>query len=71
MSSLLTPSLPYIKDVVKRLESQGQRDRFMLIAGGAPITKAWADQSGLNGFGEDAVEAVTLCRTLMQRRAEG
>ena len=70
MSSLLTPSLPYIKDVVKRLESQGQRDRFMIIAGGAPITKAWADQADLNGFGEDAVEAVALCRTLMQRRAE-
>ena len=70
MSSLLTPSLPYIKDVVKRLESQGQRDRFMMIAGGAPITKAWADEAGLDGFGEDAVEAVALCRTLMQRRAE-
>lgn len=70
MSSLLTPSLPYIKDVVKRLESQGQRDRFMVIAGGAPITKAWVDMAGLDGFGEDAVEAVTLCQTLMQRRKE-
>jgi trimethylamine corrinoid protein len=70
MSSLITPSLPYIKDVVKRLEGQGQRDRFMVVAGGAPITKAWVEQAGLDGFAEDAVEAVALCRGLMQRRQE-
>ena len=70
MSALLTPSLPYIKDVVNRLVGYGERERFLVIAGGAPITREWVNSVGLDGFGEDAVEAVTVCRDLMSRRRE-
>ena len=70
MSSLLTPTLPYIKDLVKRLESLDERKRYVLIAGGAPITRAWAQAAGLDGFGEDAVEAVAVCQGLMKQRKE-
>ena len=51
MSALLTPTLPYIKDVVRRLESFGERGQFLLIAGGAPITRAWAQEAGLEMTG--------------------
>jgi len=68
MSSLLTPTLPYIKDFVKRLESFGERDRYLVIAGGAPITREWTQTAGLDGFGEDAIEAVALCQGLMDQR---
>ena len=70
MSSLLTPTLPYIKDLVKRLDSLDERKRYVLIAGGAPITRAWAQAAGLDGFGEDAVEAVAVCQDLMKQRKE-
>lgn len=70
MSSLLTPSLPYIKDLIARLESLGERQRFMLIAGGAPVTRDWAHSIGLDGFGEDAIEAVALCQRLMAAKKE-
>jgi trimethylamine corrinoid protein len=70
MSSLLTPSLPYIKDLIARLESVGERQRFMLIAGGAPVTSEWAQSVGLDGFGEDAIEAVALCQRLMAAKRE-
>jgi methanogenic corrinoid protein MtbC1 len=70
MSALLTPSLPYIKDLVSRLEALGERKRFLVIAGGAPITRQWAESAGLDGFGEDAVEAVAVCQALMRRRKE-
>jgi methanogenic corrinoid protein MtbC1 len=70
MSALLTPSLPYIKDVVNRLVGYGERDRYLVIAGGAPITREWVSSVGLDGFGEDAVGAVTVCRDLMSRRRE-
>jgi trimethylamine corrinoid protein len=70
MSSLLTPTLPYIKDLVKRLESLDERKRYVVIAGGAPITRAWAQAAGLDGFGEDAVEAVAVCQDLMKQRKE-
>jgi methanogenic corrinoid protein MtbC1 len=70
MSSLLTPTLPYIKDLVKRLESLDERKRYVVIAGGAPITREWAQAAGLDGFGEDAVEAVAVCQGLMKQRKE-
>ncbi len=68
MSSLLTPTLPYIKDLVKRLESLEERKRYLVIAGGAPITREWTQTAGLDGFGEDAMEAVALCQGLMHQR---
>jgi trimethylamine corrinoid protein len=68
MSSLLTTSLPFIKDVLARLAAAGERTRFMVIAGGAPVTDEWSKAAGLDGFAEDAVEAVALCRGLMVRR---
>ena len=70
MSSLLTPTLPYIKDLVKRLESLEERKRYLVIAGGAPITREWTQTAGLDGFGEDAMEAVALCQGLMRQRKE-
>lgn len=71
MSSLLTTSLPFVKDVLARLEAAGERERFMVIAGGAPVTAEWSQAAGLDGFAADAVEAVALCRGLMARRQQG
>ncbi len=68
MSSLLTPSLPYIKDLVNLLTGFGLRDRFLVMAGGAPVTRSWAQSIGIDGFGEDAVEAVAVCRQMMAAR---
>jgi methanogenic corrinoid protein MtbC1 len=70
MSSLLTPSMPYIRDTVQLVEGLGLRGRLLLIAGGAPVTREWAASIGLDGFGEDAVEAVEVCRRLMAARRE-
>ncbi len=68
MSSLLTPSLPYIKDLVNLLTGFGLRDRFLVVAGGAPVTRSWTQSAGIDGFGEDAVEAVAVCRQMMAAR---
>lgn len=70
MSSLLTPSLPYMKDLVKRLEGYGERERFLVIAGGAAVSREWANLAGLDGYGADAVEALALCQELIGRRKE-
>lgn len=68
MSSLLTPSLPYIKDLVDRLNAFGLRGRFLVVAGGAPVTRAWANTAGVDGFAEDAIQAVEVCRQLLAVR---
>jgi methylmalonyl-CoA mutase cobalamin-binding domain/chain len=68
MSSLLTTSMPYIRDLVDMLEAFGLADQYQVVAGGAAVTKDWADSVGLNGFGEDAVEAVNVCRSLLENQ---
>jgi len=71
MSSLLTTSMPYIRDLVDLLEAFGLADQYQVVAGGAAVTKDWAESAGLNGFGEDAVEAVNVCRNMLESREEG
>jgi len=68
MSSLLTTSMPYIRDLVQLLEGYGLSDQFSVMAGGAAVTRDWAEANGVPGFGEDAVEAVNVCRNLLDSR---
>lgn len=70
MSSLLTTSMPYIRDLVQLLDGYSLRDQFLVVAGGAAVTRDWADSVGVDGFGEDAVEAVDICRRLVKSKKE-
>lgn len=71
MSSLLTTSMPYVRDLVQLLDGYGIGDQFMVVAGGAAVTRDWAEANGVAGFGEDAVEAVNVCRNLLGSRTGG
>jgi 5-methyltetrahydrofolate--homocysteine methyltransferase len=53
------------RSVIHALVEAGLRDDVKVIVGGAPVTAAWADEIGADGFGEDAVGAVTVARTLL------
>ncbi len=68
LSSLLTPSLPYMKDLVKRLEGLGERSRYLVIAGGAALSEEYSQRAGFDAYGDDAIAAVDICKNLMQRR---
>ena len=68
MSSLLTTSLPYMKDVLEVLQESGEAARFKVMVGGGPVTAEWAQQVGADGYGKDAAEAVTVARRLLQRK---
>lgn len=65
MSSLLTPSMPYMHDLIERLEGLGLRDQFKVIVGGAPVTEAYTARISADAYGADAVNAVTMCRQLI------
>jgi methylmalonyl-CoA mutase cobalamin-binding domain/chain len=68
MSTLLTTSMPFIKDTVELLEGMGLREKFAVVVGGAPITQQWVDKHHMDGFGEDAVEAVKVCQQLIETK---
>ena len=65
VSSLLTTSLPYMKDVLAVLKETGEADQFKVMLGGGPVTADWASEVGANGYGKDAAEAVTAAKELV------
>jgi 5-methyltetrahydrofolate--homocysteine methyltransferase len=64
MSSLLTTSLPYVKDVISVLRETGGKENFKVIVGGGPVTEEWAMENGADGYGKNAADAVTLAHSL-------
>jgi 5-methyltetrahydrofolate--homocysteine methyltransferase len=65
ISSLLTTSLPYMKDVLAVLNETGDNERFDVMLGGGPVTADWVTEVGANGYGKDAAEAVTAAKELV------
>lgn len=65
MSSLLTTSLPYMKDLLAMVQEIEPADRFKVMVGGGPVTEEWAAQVGADGYGKDASQAVAVARRLM------
>jgi corrinoid protein of di/trimethylamine methyltransferase len=65
LSSLLTTTMPYQKEVIDDLASMGLRDRFKVMIGGGPVTREYAAQIGADGYGSDAFEAVAEAKKLL------
>ena len=68
MSTLLTTTMPYFKDVVKAFEESGIRDQVTLACGGAPITQEFADECGIDIFSRDAVTASLLMSQIAKKQ---
>lgn len=60
-SSLLTTTMPYMRDVVAHFKGRNVK----VIIGGAPITQAYCDEIGADGYSEDANGAVKLLDKLL------
>ncbi len=65
MSSLLTMSMDFQKDVIKELEKQGLREKYKVIVGGSPTSEEWAETIGADGWADDAIEAVSLVNKIL------
>lgn len=66
MSSLLTTSMPAMRDTIEELKASGLREKVKVMVGGAPITDGFARQIGADGYGKDAAEAVDLARSFLK-----
>ena len=65
VSALLTTTMTKQRDVVEALEDLGLHGSIKVIVGGAPVTEAWANEIGADGYSEDAVGAVALAKKLL------
>jgi methylmalonyl-CoA mutase cobalamin-binding domain/chain len=71
ISSLITTSLPYHREVINNLRDRGERERFFVIVGGGPVTAEWTAEIGADGYGRDAQDAAQVVTALLQGLAEG
>lgn len=65
LSSLLTTTMTIQRDIVAALKQSGLRDQVKVMVGGAPVSQAWSDQIGADGYAEDAISAVELAKRLV------
>jgi 5-methyltetrahydrofolate--homocysteine methyltransferase len=62
LSALLTTTMPAMEATVNAIKEAGLATKT--IIGGAPVTQAYADQIGADGYSDDAPGAVELARSL-------
>jgi 5-methyltetrahydrofolate--homocysteine methyltransferase len=62
MSALLTTTMLAMGDTIKALEEAGVRDTVKIMVGGAPVTQAFADKIGANGYAANAPAAADLAK---------
>lgn len=65
MSALLTTTMGYMKDVIDALQAAGMRDQVKIMVGGAPVSQAFADEIGADGYSDNANTAVAVAKKLL------
>ena len=63
MSTLLTTTMPRMEKTLKVLKDAGVSASIMV--GGAPVTQAYADRIGADGYADDAASAVDVAKGLV------
>ncbi len=65
LSALLTTTMPNQQKTIEALKAAGLRDGVKVMVGGAPTTRAWADEIGADGYAGDAIEAVVTAKAVL------
>lgn len=65
MSALLSTTMMMHKTTIEALNSTGMRGQVKVMSGGAPVTAAFAEEIGADGWAPDALSAVEVAKTLM------
>ena len=63
LSALLTTTMPSMEKTIRALKDAGISAKTMI--GGAPVTQAYADKIGADGYSADAASAVDLAKSLL------
>jgi 5-methyltetrahydrofolate--homocysteine methyltransferase len=60
LSSLLTTSMPEMRNVIVLLEGSGLRGKVTVMVGGAPVTPEYAAKIGADHYAKDAAGAIEV-----------
>jgi len=64
LSTLMTTTMDGMATVIEMLKEEGIRDRFKVLVGGGPISQAFADRIGADGYAENAATAVKVAKDI-------
>jgi corrinoid protein of di/trimethylamine methyltransferase len=67
VSALLTTTMVNQQSVIEALEDIGLRPKVKVMIGGAPVTRAFADQIAAEGYAQDAIGAVAEAKRLLRQ----
>src|SRR5204862_8009835 len=65
ISALMTTTMPAMKRTIDALVKAGLRERVKVMVGGAPVSQAFADEIGADGYAKDSTLAVVKAKKLM------
>lgn len=65
MSALLTTTMTNMQSTIDALTEAGVRENVKVMVGGAPVTNAYAEQVGADGYAPDASSAVSAAKKLL------
>jgi 5-methyltetrahydrofolate--homocysteine methyltransferase len=68
LSALLTTTMSYMREVIESLERAGLRRSVRVVIGGAPVTQAYADEIGADGYAPDAASALGLIKRMTAKK---
>jgi 5-methyltetrahydrofolate--homocysteine methyltransferase len=64
VSALLTTTMTNMKEVMDALKASDLAGKVKLMIGGAPVTQAFCDEIGADGYAPDAASAADLAKVL-------
>lgn len=67
LSALLTTTMVKQREVIELLAAQGLRPQVKVMVGGAPVTREWVKKIGADGYSEDAIGAVAVAKSLLNK----
>lgn len=65
LSSLMTTTMPGMGIVIDKLKEAGLRRKVKIMVGGAPVSPAFAEKIGADGYTGSAIEAVEYAKSLV------
>lgn len=65
LSALLTTTMPRMETTIEALKTAGIDEQIKIIVGGAPVTAAYAESIGADGYAADASQAAKLASSFV------
>ena len=66
-SALLTTTMTGMKDLVEAVRASDIGDSVKVLVGGAPVTQAYCEEIGADGYAPDAASAADLAKAFLKK----